>query len=252
MMEANQSFYNEAWKEVVFEGDYTNKLGLEVSNYGRVRSLHFATRKPVKILAGSRQEGYVIIRKKLFTSQPPAAKKKLDEMRKQIAVFAAALADAKGAEQMDGAKELKLLKRKYAAAMKKEIKTRTTNIGVLVHRLVAQFWCHKPSHQHSLVIHKDFNKLNNHYTNLAWATMEETISHQQFSPNVIADKEKRQGGMLARFGNQKLTVPRVMLIKKRLLEGRTMRQLAKQFKVTETQIARIKRGENWANVPAAS
>jgi hypothetical protein len=42
-----------------------------------------------------------------------------------------------------------------------------------------------------------------------------------------------------------------MLLKKLLNEGKPMKQLVKQFKITDTQILRIKRGENWSNVPAA-
>lgn len=248
--DVNRSFYNEVWKDVVFEGDYTNKFGLQVSDYGRVRSTNLLTGKPVQLLAGSLQEGYVIIRKKLFTPQLAAARKKLDAMREEIAMLSSELNSKAGIEHNISAKELKDRKRKYANAMHSETKKRTTNIGLLVHRMVADFWCDKPSADHVLVIHKDFNKVNNHYTNLQWATMSDSIAHQQLSPNMIAEKAKRKDG--TRKGNQKLTVIRVMLIKKRLLEGRTMRQLAKQFKVTETQIARIKKGENWANVPAAS
>ena len=43
-----------------------------------------------------------------------------------------------------------------------------------------------------------------------------------------------------------------MLLKKLLNEGKSMKQLAKQFKVTTTQILRIKRGVNWAEVDAAT
>ena len=42
-----------------------------------------------------------------------------------------------------------------------------------------------------------------------------------------------------------------MLIKKKIAEGMSLRALAKQFKVTETQIRRIKSGENWGHVQAA-
>lgn len=250
MAEANTSFYNEVWKDVFFEGDYTNKLGLQVSNYGRVRSIDLATKNAIRILQGSRQEGYAIIRRKLFTPQPEAVKKRLDKLKKETEDIAKEIKNNKKNAALT--KTLKELTRKYKSASNADVKKRTINQGLLVHRLVAEFFCKKPSDEHTLVIHKDFNKLNNHYTNLQWATMEESIAHQQFSPSVMADKENRKNFSGRINGNQKLTVTRVMLIKKRLLEGRTMRQLARQFKVTETQIARIKKGENWAQVPAAS
>ena len=214
MTEANKSFYNEVWKDVLFEGDYTNKFGIQVSNYGRVRSIDFLTGQPVKILAGSRQEGYAIIRRKLFTPQSAAAKKRLDDMRKEIHLLSVELAAANPKQNTEPIKKLKDVKRKYNYAMKADTKKRTINQGLLVHRMVADFFCNKPSGQHTLVIHKDFNKLNNHHANLMWATMEENIAHQQLSPYVIAEKVKRKDGTRNKTGNQKLTVTRVMLIKK--------------------------------------
>ena len=42
-----------------------------------------------------------------------------------------------------------------------------------------------------------------------------------------------------------------MLLKKLMNEGKPMKQLVKQFKITETQILRIKKGINWSEIPAA-
>lgn len=42
-----------------------------------------------------------------------------------------------------------------------------------------------------------------------------------------------------------------MLLKKMINQDKPMKQLVRQFKVTGTQILRIKRGENWADIPAA-
>ena len=43
-----------------------------------------------------------------------------------------------------------------------------------------------------------------------------------------------------------------MLMKKLINQGKPMKQLVKLFKVTDTQILRIKRGENWADIKAAN
>ena len=59
-----------------------------------------------------------------------------------------------------------------------------------------------------------------------------------------------EGGVFSK--NNKLTVTKVMLLKKMLNQGRkTVTQLAKQFKLSDMQIIRIRRGENWSSVPAA-
>ena len=42
-----------------------------------------------------------------------------------------------------------------------------------------------------------------------------------------------------------------MILKKRMNEGVSLRELAKRNKVTETQLLRIKRGINWGKVAAA-
>ncbi len=175
----------------------------------------------------------------------------MEFLKKDLNTLIADLANLIGEQLAEKNKLVKDFKKRFNAQADADRKKRTINQGLLVHRLVADFFCNKPSEQHESVIHKDFNKLNNHWENLQWATMEENIAHQQYSPHVIAEKENRKNIAKRTAGNYKLTVTRVMLIKKRLLEGRTMRQLSRQFKVTETQIARIKKGENWAHVPAA-
>ena len=42
-----------------------------------------------------------------------------------------------------------------------------------------------------------------------------------------------------------------MFLKKLLNEGKTIKSLAKQFKVSETQILNIKKEKNWGSVEAA-
>lgn len=54
-----------------------------------------------------------------------------------------------------------------------------------------------------------------------------------------------------RAANTKLTVTKVMLLKKLLNQNKPVRQLIKQFKITDMQVYRIKPGENWKHVPAA-
>jgi Mor family transcriptional regulator len=82
-------------------------------------------------------------------------------------------------------------------------------------------------------------------------TADENYLHQQSSPVVIASRTYTNGRRKEDASSTKLSVTKVMLLKKLLNEGKTMKQLAKQFKVTETQILRIKRGINWAEVQAA-
>ncbi len=107
------------------------------------------------------------------------------------------------------------------------------------HRLVAEAFLPKPDERYKYVIHLDYNKQNNHIENLRWATKEEKERHQFTGPNV------RRGVIT----NSKLSIETVRLIKQLLLtDTRKLKNIAKQFGITHTQLNRIKKGENWGHV----
>jgi DNA primase catalytic subunit len=107
------------------------------------------------------------------------------------------------------------------------------------HRLVAEAFLAKPDERYKYVIHLDYNKQNNHIDNLRWATKEEKERHQFTGPNV------RRGVIT----NSKLSIETVRLIKQLLLtDTRKLKNIAKQFGITHTQLNRIKKGENWGHV----
>lgn len=259
------NFGIEFWKDVSLGEGFTNKRKLQVSSFGHIRSCT-PDGQDYRLLRGSRQGGYAIVRFRLQKPRDAETQQLLNSLvqkkqalAKQIATQQQQLlATTNSVEQEASAAFISMLERKLAALKKqytrfytKTEKDRTIYMGLLVHRLVAELFCVKKSPQQTLVIHTDFNKLNNHYSNLQWATPEESIAHQQYSPYVIEDKKARSGKRWASKAT-KLTITRVMLIKKRLLENIPMRRLARQFKVTETQIARIRKGENWKDIPAAT
>ena len=104
----------------------------------------------------------------------------------------------------------------------------------IIHRLVAQCWVDnwdlKP-----YVIHLNGNIQDNRAKNLAWATPEEKIAHQQ-----------KMGKQSPKY---KLTTLEVAQIKKMLIEKKiSVVDIAHKFGVSHTQIHRIKKGENWANI----
>jgi hypothetical protein len=116
-----------------------------------------------------------------------------------------------------------------------------------IHRELARMFLKRPSTRHKYVIHKNHNKLDNAVKNLAWATLEDMIRHQQKSPAKVAYKKRqanRQVGL-------KLTVTQVKKIKD-LLHNKnrrvTIKQLATRYAVSEMTMYRIKSGENWGRV----
>jgi HNH endonuclease/NUMOD4 motif/Helix-turn-helix domain of resolvase len=249
-----KSMPGERWKNVDFNFEYASDNRIEVSNFGRVRS--FNRLSDGNILEGSLINGYKIIRLKFFAERDEAAERKFIYHNKQIAKFTVKLRQMKrekvnktaikvASELLDG---LRANQRKKLAA---DWKSRATNYHALVHKLVAEYFLKQPSEKHTVVSHLDYNKLNNRASNLKWMTHEENVIHQRSSPYVIAEKEKRRTSGSRTSGPTKLTVTKVMLLKKLLNEGKPVKSLVKQFKVSDMQIYRIKNGENWGDVPAA-
>lgn len=260
----NISFAREEWKDLHIGEGYTNSLTVQVSNFGRVRTS--SDGEKFNILKGSLINGYRIIRLKLFRPRTPKAEEELKEQQKQISLIDIEMRKLKKSlgdktitpilKSQINAKLDALLKERTSKTkvlqhfLKKETNKRTVNFGGLIHRLVAENFLTKENDDQQFVAHLDHDKLNNVVTNLKWMTREENIAHQQNSPHVIASKRLRKGSQKG-GNNQKLTTTKVMFLKKLLNEGKSISSLAKQFRVTETQIIRIKKNENWAHVEAA-
>ena len=249
------NLYGEKWKNVNFSFEYSNEYRLEISNFGRIRS--FNKLSIGNILNGSITEGYKIIRLKFFKPLDPVNLKKAEILQKKIANTIKKIKLLKEKkESLAIVKPIELDLRKiktlYSKRLAQNTKERTIHYHSLTHRLVANYFLSSPSSKKTIVAHLDFDKLNNDVKNLKWMTPEENYAHQQKSPYVIEERERRIAYGSVTSKNMKLTVTKVMLLKKMLNEGRkTVTNLAKQFKVSDMQIIRIRRGENWSFVPAA-
>ncbi len=259
------SFAREEWLCVNMEEGFINESRMEISSFGRLRSFNKISNG--KILNGSMINGYRIIRTKLFKARDPKIAERLLELQTQYLVHSKKVAtikksllnktitaiDKKLLNQELESEELLLKKTKsvYTSFYNKDVKKRTTYHAALIHRLVAEYFIKRQRDDQTVVAHLDFDKLNNQVSNLKWMTPEENSKHQQLSPKVIENKQKRKQSGFYTAGYRKLTLTKVMFLKKLLNEGVPVRNLAKQFKVTETQIMKIKKQENWASVEAA-
>ena len=116
---------------------------------------------------------------------------------------------------------------------KQEDKRFVTHLGkkYYVHRLVARAFIPNPDHK-ELVVHKDGNSKNNHFKNLFWANQGEAQTHNH-----------KIGKLKPTYA--KLTREHVDFIRSQLKKGIPGSILAKQFNISEMQITRIKRHENW-------
>ncbi|MBA4139732.1 MAG: HNH endonuclease [Segetibacter sp.] len=250
-----KDYPGEQWKTVKFDLEYTNQFRLEVSNFGRLRTFNKIYNG--NILKGSMINGYNIVRLKLYRPREEKTKRKLDYLQQEVFELTRKLKSLKdssaGKDRIDEtAALLDRLKKSLSKKFQNDLKKRTINYHSLVHRLVAAYFLAKPTAKQTIVAHLDYDKLNNRASNLKWMTPEENYEHQQSSPHVIKEKQERLHRRKENSRATKLTVTKVMLLKKLLRQGKPMKQLVKQFKVTDTQILRIKRGENWADIPAAN
>jgi hypothetical protein len=118
--------------------------------------------------------------------------------------------------------------------------------GILLHRLVAQQFLPPPQKGENIVIHFNYKKTDNRFTNLGWATIPEASAHAQGSPSV--KKARRTAREYGIRGNTKLTIDEVKTIRAMLAQGTTLKALALKFGVSDMQIHRIKTGENWRGV----
>lgn len=124
------------------------------------------------------------------------------------------------------------------------------NHHVFVYKLVAELFIEKENPLQDRVIHLDYVRDNDVYTNLKWVTQEEQLLHHKNSPhvkealkNLLENKDRFQGA--------KLTSTDVIRLKKQLNKPdrkTRLRLIAKQFNISETQLNRIRKGENWSHI----
>ena len=249
-----KDYPGEQWKTLKFDIECTNEGRIEVSNFGRLRTFNKISEG--NIISGSMINGYKILRLKLYNPRDEKVQKILKAQQQQVFKLARKLKSLKDNNEnkkliAETGGLLHSLKANLSKKFKDDLKERTINYHSLVHRLVAYYFLKKPATKQTIVAHLNHIKLNNRAHNLKWMTPEENYEHQKSSPYVIKEKEQRRLRPKENSRSTKLTVTKVMLMKKLINQGKPMKQLVKIFKVTETQIIRIRRGENWSDIEAA-
>ncbi len=117
-------------------------------------------------------------------------------------------------------------------------------------KLIAEHFIPKDSDEQTYVLHLDRKRDNDDYTNLKWATKEEMIEFTNKSPFVLKAREKLVKHNLKSPG-KKLTIANVKRIKKLLAkpeQNLSLKMIAEKYGVSDMQISRIKRGENWGHI----
>ncbi|MCT4590027.1 MAG: NUMOD4 motif-containing HNH endonuclease [Carboxylicivirga sp.] len=112
----------------------------------------------------------------------------------------------------------------------------------LVHKLTAEYFVDKTAEDQDVVIHLDWNKQNNYFTNLQWVTKAESYKRMH---KVLQEARKKAGKVVT---SSKLSKNDVAVIKGMLEKGVKQNLIAKLFCVSEMQVSRIARKENWAEI----
>ncbi len=107
-----------------------------------------------------------------------------------------------------------------------------------IHRLVAECFIENPSNKKN-VNHKDGNKLNNHVENLEWNTVKENEFHAMIN-GLKARGEKH--------GMCRLTINKVMMIRKLCSMGEKMVDIATEFNISVAHVSRIYHRQVWSHV----
>lgn len=252
----------ESWKKYSFPGLPSHASKLEVSDKGRVRV--FSKLSDGKIVKGSLTEGYPRLNLKYFKQRTKEEKAKFALLRGRIQKEKRALATAK--EEIQSRKKAggawKKLQEEYSrmqsryndnlksykAFLRQEEKSRTIYYGVFIHNLVAELFLKKPRKDQPFVIHRNFNKVDNNASNLRWVSQEELTAHNNNNPKVIKARKSQIGR--PNVTAAKLKETDVKKIKQLLKAGKTLKEVAKRYKVSDMQIHRIRTGENWKRVKA--
>jgi hypothetical protein len=122
-------------------------------------------------------------------------------------------------------------------------KLKDNSVGIVyIHRFVAENFVDRPnSEDYDYILHKDYDKANNKWNNLVWATEAEWKAYQKANPN---RKERKP-----RTRNYKLTETQVRMMKRMLIRGKTKRKIiARKFGVSENCAYKIEKGIRWAHV----
>lgn len=241
----------EIWVEHPTDTEGTSFTKFEISNFGRLKIYNHLSPNG-RITEGTLVRGVPSYIYKIYRPAPERDQQKLDEAvekyqeaRRMVAKFRyqpLKLAQYK--------KERDQLKEKKKKLTQKVAKKREHSVVLIIHRLVAEYFLEKPAEKDKIfVIHKDFDKKNNHVDNLAWASQDEISARHSQQPKLVLHKFKRQLYNIPQPPrNMKLSENDVLYIKKRLKKDDKIEKLAQRFGVAHSTIKNIRDGKTWKNV----
>lgn len=119
--------------------------------------------------------------------------------------------------------------------------------SVFVHQAMGSVFLKKTGTQ-THIIHLDYNKQNNRFSNLKWVSKRQQTEHTKNSPFVVKARAKKvYNGATAK----KLDEKKVIRLKKEIWNPErtiTLKNLANKYGIAEMNLYRIKNGEMWFHI----
>jgi len=125
----------------------------------------------------------------------------------------------------------------YLTVILRVFKKRET---IYIHKLVAEYFVLKEDKSKNIVIHIDNDRKNNYFENLKWVNAKECFENADRLNPKLHKMFRKNNSSAAKITRQDADEIRVMIA-----EGVLQSVIAKKFKISEMQITRIKRYENW-------
>lgn len=241
----------EIWIEHPSETEGTSFTKFEISNFGRLKIYNHLSPEG-RITNGSIVGGvpsYIYKTYKPISEKNAAKMAEIDQKYQQAREMV-----AKFRYQSQKLEEYKKLRNKLKEQKKKLNKKiqyeRESSVALILHRLVAHYFLEKPEDENAeFVIHKDYDRTNNHVDNLEWATQEQITARHPNQPKLILHRFKMQmNNIPTPTPNSKLSENDVLYIKKRLKKNDSVVKLAQRFSVSKTTISNIKSEKSWKNI----
>ncbi len=116
---------------------------------------------------------------------------------------------------------------------------------VLVHKLTAEAFVPKNDGD-NMIVHLDWNKGNNYYKNLQWTNREN--GYKRILGRL--HEQNRRNPRKRKVTNSKLGKADIEVLKSMLKRGVKQKVIAQLFCISEMQVSRIKKGENWGSIKA--
>lgn len=243
----------EKWADVALNLDFEVEFKMQVSNLGNVRTIN--RKNEYKYIYASKLRGFRTINRTFFTPRTKKVEKLIKSMKAEISELKDEIVGKKTLLQSlkyktnerynlrqdinELEKQYHKLYKNYQNYLANERKERVIVRCWLLHKLVATYFCTQKTPKHTSLIHLDNDKDNNCFNNLKWVTQDELYLYKLELKSNNVKKTKKM--------SYELTIEKIKAIRQDFKQtlALDLKKLADKYKVSLSQLRRIKNAETW-------